>query len=172
MRNRSILPLLLAGLVVLALFALGGTGFLGAYANEDAMKSIIDSDFVPSARAGDIEGAVLNTVEAVAERVTPERRDRLEMLRVVNAGLGLIGAPLALLDRRIARVWAINTLLMHWGILAIMGIVFWYHRYGLPFLSFFALERLLPKTWRKAASLETEPQSQSQAQERSSAIAS
>ena len=29
MRNRSILPLLLAGLVVLALFACGGTGFLG-----------------------------------------------------------------------------------------------------------------------------------------------
>jgi uncharacterized membrane protein YgcG len=75
----------------------GGSGFLGAYANEDAMKSIIDTDFVPSARSGDIEGAVLNTLEAVAERVTPEARDRLEMLRVVNAGLGLIGAPLALL---------------------------------------------------------------------------
>jgi uncharacterized membrane protein YgcG len=75
----------------------GGSGFLGAYANEDAMKSIIDTDFVPSARSGDIEGAVLNTLEAVAERVTPEARDRLEMLRVLNAGLGLIGAPLALL---------------------------------------------------------------------------
>jgi hypothetical protein len=75
----------------------GGSGFLGAYANEDAMKSIIDSDFLPSARSGDFEVAVLNTVEAVAGRVTPEGRDRLEMLRVLNAGLGLIGAPLALL---------------------------------------------------------------------------
>ncbi len=75
----------------------GGSGFLGAYANEDTMKSIIDSDFVPSARSGDLEGAVLNTVEAVAARVTPEGRDRLETLRVLNAGLGLIGAPLALL---------------------------------------------------------------------------
>jgi len=75
----------------------GGSGFLGAYANEGAMKDIIETDFVPSARSGDFEGAVLNTVAAVAERVTPEARDRLEMLRVLNAGLGLIGAPLALL---------------------------------------------------------------------------
>ena len=75
----------------------GGSGFLGAYANEDALKDIIDTDFVPSARSGDLEGAILNTVEAVAERVTPAARDRLEMLRVVNAGLGIIGAPLALL---------------------------------------------------------------------------
>ena len=75
----------------------GGSGFLGAYANEDALKDIIDTDFVPSARSGDLEGAILNTVEAVAERVTPGARGRLEMLRVLNAGLGLIGAPLALL---------------------------------------------------------------------------
>ena len=75
----------------------GGSGFLGAYANEDAMKAVIDSDFVPSARSGDLEGAVVATVEAMAARITPEGRDRLETLRVLNAGLGLIGAPLALL---------------------------------------------------------------------------
>ena len=75
----------------------GGSGFLGAYANEDTLKDIIDAEFVPSARSGDLEGAILNTVEAVAERVTPAARGRLEMLRVLNAGLGLIGAPLALL---------------------------------------------------------------------------
>ena len=75
----------------------GGSGFLGAYANEDALKSIIETEFVPQASSGDLEGAIVNTIEAVAERVTPEARDRLEMLRVLNAGLGLIGAPLALL---------------------------------------------------------------------------
>jgi len=75
----------------------GGSGFLGAYANEDALKDIIDTDFLPPARSGDFESAILSTVEAVAERVTPGARDRLEMLRVLNAGLGLIGAPLALL---------------------------------------------------------------------------
>ncbi|HEX7171614.1 MAG TPA: TPM domain-containing protein [Candidatus Limnocylindria bacterium] len=75
----------------------GGSGFLGAYANEDALKSIIEREFVPLARSGDLQGAIVNTLEAVAERVTPAARDRLEMLRILNAGLGLIGAPLALL---------------------------------------------------------------------------
>ena len=75
----------------------GGSGFLGAYANEDALKAIIEREFVPLARSGDLEGAVVTTIEAVAQRVTPEARDRLEMLRILNAGLGLIGAPLALL---------------------------------------------------------------------------
>lgn len=75
----------------------GGSGFLGAYANEDAMKAVIDADFVPLAHAGNLEDAVIATVEAMAERVTPAGRDRLEMLRVLNAGLGLVGAPLALL---------------------------------------------------------------------------
>ena len=75
----------------------GGSGFLGAYANEDALKGIIDADFVPSALRGDFDGATLATIDALAERVTPANRDRLEMLRVVNAGLGLVGAPLALI---------------------------------------------------------------------------
>jgi uncharacterized membrane protein YgcG len=75
----------------------GGSGFLGAYANEDALKQIIDADFVPSALRGDFDGATLATIDALAERVTPANRDRLEMLRVVNAGLGLVGAPLALI---------------------------------------------------------------------------
>ncbi|MGI8829276.1 MAG: DUF2207 family protein, partial [Candidatus Limnocylindria bacterium] len=75
----------------------GGSGFIGAYASESELKGIIDDDFVPSALMGDMNGAALTTVEAVAERMTPANRDRLEMLRVVNAGLGLIGAPLALL---------------------------------------------------------------------------
>ena len=75
----------------------GGSGFLGAYANEDALKGIIDADYVPSALRGDFDGATLATIDALAERVTPANRDRLEMLRVVNAGLGLVGAPLALI---------------------------------------------------------------------------
>ena len=75
----------------------GGSGFLAAYANEDALNDIIQADFVPAAIAGDLEGAVVGTVEEVASRVTPEANDRLESLRVVNAGLGLIVAPLVLL---------------------------------------------------------------------------
>ena len=75
----------------------GGSGFLAAYASADAITGIIDTVFVPVAIGGDLERAVVDTVDAVAARVTPEARDRLEMLRVLNAGLGLVGAPLALL---------------------------------------------------------------------------
>ncbi len=74
----------------------GGSGFLGAYANEDALTEIIDSSFVPAARAGDFDSAALSTIEALDERMDAGGRDRLEMLRIANAGLGLIGAPLAL----------------------------------------------------------------------------
>jgi uncharacterized membrane protein YgcG len=74
----------------------GGSGFLGAYANEDALKEIIEADFVPAARAGDLERATVDTLESVAARVTPEAQDRLEVLRVANAGLGLVVAPVVL----------------------------------------------------------------------------
>jgi uncharacterized membrane protein YgcG len=74
----------------------GGAGFLGAYANEDALTGIIDTDFVPSARAGDLDSAVVRTIEAIDARMDTGGRDRLEMLRVMNAALGLVGAPLAL----------------------------------------------------------------------------
>lgn len=75
----------------------GGSGFLGAYVNEDGLKEIIETDFVPSARGGNLDGAVLATVEELGERVTPEGRDRLELLRILNAALGLVVAPLVLI---------------------------------------------------------------------------
>jgi len=75
----------------------GGSGFIGAYATEDALKSIIDSEFVPAALDGNFDAAALDTIAAVAQRATPANRDRLEMLRIANSALGLVGAPLALL---------------------------------------------------------------------------
>jgi len=75
----------------------GGSGFLGAYANEDALTEIIDGSFVPSARAGDLDGATLSTIDALDGRMDTGGRERLEMLRVLNAGLGIIGAPLVLI---------------------------------------------------------------------------
>ena len=74
-----------------------GSGFLGAYANEDELTEIIDDSFVPAARIGDFDGAALSTILVLDERMDGGGRERLEMLRVANAGLGLIGAPLALL---------------------------------------------------------------------------
>nr|MBA2550921.1 hypothetical protein [Nocardioidaceae bacterium] len=35
-----------------------------------------------------------------------------------------LAAPLALLDRRLGRAWAVGAFGLHWGILALMGIKF------------------------------------------------
>lgn len=75
----------------------GGSGYTSAYLDENALKGIIDADFVPSARSGDLDGAVLRTMEAIAAATTPERREALDRGRQINAVLGLLGAPLALL---------------------------------------------------------------------------
>jgi len=53
-----------------------------------------------------------------------------------------LGAPLALLDVRLGRIWAVGAFAMHWGIYAIMGIVFWYQMSGLAFVPFLVDERV------------------------------
>jgi hypothetical protein len=64
-------------------------------------------------------------------------------------GLGALvlelGAGSALLDRRIAALWVCGMIGVHWGILMVMGIVFPYPLCGVAFLSFFPIERLIPK---------------------------
>lgn len=56
-----------------------------------------------------------------------------------------LGAPLALLHRRIGYLWAVAVLGMHWGIWFIMGITFRYQLSGLMLLCFFPVER--PLAW-------------------------
>jgi len=54
-----------------------------------------------------------------------------------------LAAPLTLVDRRLARFWALNALLMHWGIYFVMGIRFRYQLAGLLYVPFFEPERVL-----------------------------
>jgi hypothetical protein len=60
-----------------------------------------------------------------------------------------LGALLALLDRRLGRLWALGAFVMHWGIWAVMGITFWYHQSGLAFLPFLVEEQQV--AWCRAA---------------------
>lgn len=53
-----------------------------------------------------------------------------------------LGAPLAMLNNRIARTWAAAAWLFHLGILTIMAILFPYPLTGLAFAPFFHLERI------------------------------
>lgn len=59
-----------------------------------------------------------------------------------------LGAPVALLHRRIGYAWSLAAVGMHWGIHLFMNLVFPYPISGMAFLSFFPLEKLLPKQWR------------------------
>ncbi|HEX7201276.1 MAG TPA: ribonuclease, partial [Arthrobacter sp.] len=52
MRNRSILPLLLTGLVVLALFAFGGNGFLGQLTESTTPEAASTAEPAPGAASG------------------------------------------------------------------------------------------------------------------------
>jgi uncharacterized membrane protein YgcG len=74
----------------------GGSGFTAQHIDEDGLEGIIDDRFIPRAADGDINGATLAAIETVQERMAPDTVP-LTVARVVNAALGLIGAPLALL---------------------------------------------------------------------------
>lgn len=54
-----------------------------------------------------------------------------------------LGAPLALTDRHLGRLWAVTTLGLHWGILAVMGVKFRYQLAGVAFAPWFDVERML-----------------------------
>ena len=54
-----------------------------------------------------------------------------------------LGAPFALLHRRVGAVWAISMWCFHLGVLLLMLIFFAFQLFGLAFLPFFRAERLL-----------------------------
>jgi hypothetical protein len=75
-----------------------------------------------------------------------------------------LGAPLALLHKRLALWWALTAFVMHWGILLVMDIKFRYHLSGVVFASFFALERIVPwfralRGWATARPVSVKPAS-------------
>jgi hypothetical protein len=79
------------------------------------------------------------------------------LLSVASFGLEL-GAPLALLSRRVGRLWAAAAWAFHLGVLALMAIGFTYQLSFVAFAAFLDLERLRPFRGRGArASAAPEP---------------
>jgi hypothetical protein len=54
-----------------------------------------------------------------------------------------LAAPLALLNPRAGRIWALAAFGMHWGVWAVMDIYFRYQMVGVLFLPFFNVERFV-----------------------------
>lgn len=59
-----------------------------------------------------------------------------------------LGAPLAILHRRLGWFFSAGLFGMHWGIRVMMNLTFPYPICGAAFACFFPIERLLPKRWR------------------------
>lgn len=70
--------------------------------------------------------------------------DQVPLLRALALGslVTELAAPVAIVDRRLGRLWVLGAFLMHWGIYAMMRIKFRYQLSGLLFASFFDVERL------------------------------
>ena len=64
------------------------------------------------------------------------------ILALGSMAIELLG-PIAIFDRRLARLWALAAWQLHWGILAIMKIKFRYQLSGAAYASFMDLERLI-----------------------------
>jgi Vitamin K-dependent gamma-carboxylase len=60
-----------------------------------------------------------------------------------------LGAPLALVHRRLARAWVAVAWLFHIGVLALMAIFFPYPALGVAFAPFFPIERALEHPWAR-----------------------
>ncbi|MGZ8563797.1 MAG: TPM domain-containing protein, partial [Candidatus Limnocylindria bacterium] len=74
-----------------------GAGFLRGYMSQGDLQSVIDEVIVPAAQQEQLDGGMINAIDVVDTAITPEGTDRLNLLRQVNAVIGLIGAPITLL---------------------------------------------------------------------------
>jgi len=75
----------------------GGAGFLRAYLSESDMKDVIDQYIVPAAQQGELGAGLVAAVDTIGTAITPAAAERLNFLRIVNAGLGVVVAPIVLL---------------------------------------------------------------------------
>ncbi len=71
------------------------------------------------------------------------RQTGLFKVMAVSSLVVELAAPVVLLDRRAAKVWAISAFGMHWGIFFIMGIRFRHNMSGVLYLPYFPIERAL-----------------------------
>ncbi len=72
-------------------------GFEAAFLSNAERQSIFENDMVPLLRTADFDGALEVALQKVDAAATPEHAASLERARQLNAVLGLIGAPVALL---------------------------------------------------------------------------
>jgi uncharacterized membrane protein YgcG len=74
-----------------------GAGFLRGYLSQGDLQTLFDEVILPAAAQGQISGGLVEAIGLVDEAITPEATARLNLLRQVNAVVGIIGAPVSFL---------------------------------------------------------------------------
>jgi hypothetical protein len=133
---------LICTVTVLAYFVTGmakAAGPLGAsWVTGDALRSQVAADAIRKEVLGDAGSPLFYLLYHMTWLFT--------VIGVMSFAMEL-GAPLALLNRRLGQGWALGAFLMHWGILSIMAIQFRYHLSGILYASFFDVECLAAWVW-------------------------
>jgi uncharacterized membrane protein YgcG len=75
----------------------GGPGYRAAFLDNAEKQRIFEDDMLPRLRSGDLDGALLVALEKIDANATPEHAAKLQTARQIDAGVGLVGAPIILL---------------------------------------------------------------------------
>lgn len=75
----------------------GAPGYAAAYLSNSERQQIFEDDMVPLLRQCDEDGALLAALAMIDANATPEHARVLAAARIIDAAIGLIGAPLVFL---------------------------------------------------------------------------
>ena len=73
-----------------------GAGFLRGYMSQGDLQAVYDNVIKPAALQGELGGGMVQALDVIGAAVTPAGTDRLNLLRQLNAVVGLAGAPITL----------------------------------------------------------------------------
>ncbi|HEX6139326.1 MAG TPA: TPM domain-containing protein [Candidatus Limnocylindria bacterium] len=74
-----------------------GSGFLGAYLGRDAQQAVREQAIIPAIREGNPGAGLIAAMVLVDAAVTPSATDKLNLLRAINAWIGIPGGIMVLL---------------------------------------------------------------------------
>jgi len=130
-------PIKLLCILTLTTYFLAGYAKLSVsgvhWATSDTLRGLVAYDNVRKIELGDMHSPIGAALVGQGWLFPP--------LAAVSLFLE-VAAPLALLGRRIAKVWCVAAWSFHVGVLAVMAIMFHYPVLGVAYASFFAVERL------------------------------
>lgn len=85
-----------------------GPGYRASYLTNEERQGIFENDMLPFLRRGDMDGALLAAMERIDAAATQEHAETLSRARILDALIGLIGAPVVFIGLVVwgVRGWA------------------------------------------------------------------